>query len=32
VLFDPGRVWGARDCAVAASLVAAVECALAGAG
>jgi putative hydrolase of the HAD superfamily len=28
VLFDPGRVWGERDCAVAASLQAAVEQAL----
>src|SRR4029450_1333329 len=25
VLFDPGRVWGARDCAVATGLCAAVE-------
>jgi putative hydrolase of the HAD superfamily len=28
VLFDPGRVWGARDCAVATGLCAAVEQAL----
>jgi putative hydrolase of the HAD superfamily len=28
VLFDPGRVWGERDCAVATSLPAAVEHAL----
>ena len=28
VLFDPGRVWGARDCAIATDLCAAVEQAL----
>ena len=28
VLFDPGRTWGARDCAVATGLCAAVEHAL----
>ena len=28
VLFDPGRTWGARDCAVAAGLCAAIEHAL----
>jgi FMN phosphatase YigB (HAD superfamily) len=28
VLFDPGRVWGARDCAIAAGLTEAVERAL----
>ena len=30
VLFDPGRVWGERDCAIATALGAAVEHALSG--
>ena len=32
VLFDPGRVWGARDCPIATGLCAAVEHALGRAG